>query len=266
MYAYFVGLNYVFSLSIEILLTIRHPLLNSYRSRSIVYHTVSHLVAVVLVIFLGVFNGAGTSALQTCFIRKNSWGSYIMLLPVFIYYPFSIFVGIHAIISFWYTRNVKKRVYLLRYTLVMSVYAFGWLPVGVTYMPDALFDVDPPLITACLILTSISGLLANIIRFSDPVIMGKTKKKWKKQLSLGNLNGSMRESVATSSLQGDIVDFFQGMMTEGALSALVSLHFFFTNVKITSEVTDFWVKFKGTDLNSTNSDMEFIRNHCNAII
>lgn len=166
------------------------------------------MIAAAIVGFMGLYGAAGTSAVSTCFIRRHSMGIYFMILPVFLYYPIALFASIYAAASFRRSQDVKHKVYLLRYTLVMVVYALGWLPVGALYIEDILKMSHSSRATEpiCMGLSSAAGLVANIIRFSDPAVMGKTKKYLKSRYSVAMANSSL--------LQTDVVDFFQGLLRE----------------------------------------------------
>lgn len=228
MYTYFLGLNYVLALSLEILFVIRRPLQNSYNPRAVLYHCLSHFTAVALAGFMGLAGAAGNSEMSTCFIRQHTWGIYFMILPVFVYYPLALVVSIYAAVSFRNSSSVKQKVYLLRYTLVMVVYALGWLPVSVVYFDDIIGvssrTTSHPIGMG---FSSAAGLIANLIRFSDPAVMGRTKRYLRKRYS-------SRTNGASSLIQTEVVDFFQGLLqevklTQGALCAILSLHYYLSH-------------------------------------
>lgn len=131
-----------------------------------------------------------------------------MTLPMCLYYPIALFVSVYAAVRFRSSQDVKHKVYLLRYTLVMAVYALGWLPVGALYLEDIFGVSDSGRLAEpiCMGLSSATGLIANIIRFSDPAVMGKTKKYLKNRYSTA--------MTASSVIQTDVVDFFQGLLLE----------------------------------------------------
>jgi hypothetical protein len=226
----------------------------------VLYHLFSHVTAAAIAGFMGLYGAAGTSEVSTCFIRQHSRGIYFMILPVFLYYPIALFASIYAAASFRSSQDVKHKVYLLRYTLVMAVYALGWLPMGALYIEDILRvshsgrAAEP----ICMGLSSAAGLVANIIRFSDPAVMGKTKRYLKTRYSIAMANSSL--------LQTDVVDFFQGLLrevtfTQGALCAILSLHYYLSQGSH-ADSPSIRLQFSGDSLIGDSDGMIALRKRC----
>ena len=211
---------------------------------------------------MGLYGAAGASELSTCFIRQHSWGIYFMTLPMFLYYPIALFVSVYAAVSFRSSQDVKHKIYLLRYTLVMVVYGLGWLPVGVLYLKDifSLSISGRATEPVCMGLSSAAGLIANIIRFSDPAVMGKTKKYLKNRYSAAMASSSV--------IQTDVVDFFQGLLHEvtskqGALCAILTLHYSLSQ-ESRADSASTCLQFSGNSLIGNSEAMNALRKRCNA--
>lgn len=65
LYFYFLTWNYTLCLSFEIYCKVRNPLRHSYRRKSLMYHSMSHISCIALVAVIGATNASGVSVSHT---------------------------------------------------------------------------------------------------------------------------------------------------------------------------------------------------------
>lgn len=82
LYCYFLTWNYTLALSWEIFSKVRNPLRHSYRHKSWIYHSASHLSCIALTAAVGSTGASGVAVDNTCFIRDGSWAESLMVLLV----------------------------------------------------------------------------------------------------------------------------------------------------------------------------------------
>ena len=206
---------------------------NSFRKREILMHVLSHTSCLALVLLLAIRGGTGESVLGPCFIKAGTWGDYLMLLPIFCYYPFSMVIVIYAFVMYRRTRVLKRRIFLLRFSLVILLYEICWAPVcfinvtrsGIISSGPSNFDI------VAWIMGSLAGLTVNLIRLFDSAIVNTVKRSFRQKteretrISLPGL-----QQRTASLLDTEIYKFFQDVFLEGVLSAFLSLSLTFEKI------------------------------------
>ena len=177
-YFFFLALNYVFCISLEVINKLRSPMEDNYKKRVVLMHSLSHAFCIALVVLLAARDGTGESVLGSCFIKAGTWADYLMLLPIFFYYPFSMIIVGYAYVIYRRTRILKRRIFLLRFSMVVLLYEICWAPVSFMHVTKSgmvsggttRFEV------AAWIMGSLAGLIVNLIRLFDSAIVNRVKR------------------------------------------------------------------------------------------
>ena len=232
-YFFFLSLNYIFCISLEVINKLRSPMENSFRKREVLMHILSHVSCLALVCVLAVRGGTGESVLGPCFIKAGTWADYLMLLPILCYYPFSMIIVIYAFVMYRRTRVLKRRIFLLRFSMVIFLYEICWIPVCFLHVTrSGIISTEPQgFDIVAWIMGSLAGLTGNMIRLFDSAIVNTLKRclrnqrKEEARISLPGL-----QHRTTSLLDTEIYKFFQDVFLEGVLSAFLSLSLTFDKI------------------------------------
>jgi len=206
---------------------------NSFRKRELLMHVLSHATCLALVVLLAVRGGTGESVLGPCFIKAGTWAEYLMLLPIFCYYPFSMVIVIYAFVMYRRTRVLKRRIFLLRFSLVIFLYEVCWAPVCFMNVTQSRLISSGPsdFDIIAWIMGCLAGLTVNLIRLFDSAIVNTVKRGFRRESERGmriSLPGLQQRT--SSLLDTEIYKFFQDVFLEGVLSAFLSLSLTFEKI------------------------------------
>ena len=202
-------------------------------------HILSHGTALTIILFLAVLNGAGESMVSTCFIRAGSWADYLMYLPLGVYFPFSVSIVIYAFVTYYRTRMLKRRIFLLRFSIVILIYEVCWAPMCVLHVSRA--AGTPPissLMMAAWVMSSLAGLFINTVRLLDSALMRRLKRNLRKRAAKRSFQQAVRISLPSinstvsdlSLLDTDIHQFLRDVFLESVLSAFLNVSLSFQRI------------------------------------
>ena len=230
-YVFFLALNYILCISLEIVFRLRNPM-DPGHCRGLFLHVFSHLAAGVITILMGVFDGAGDSLLGMCFVRAGSWADNLMYAPLCFYYPATISAIGYAFVVYYRTRMVKRRIFLVRFSIVIFLYEICWAPMCVLHVSHA--AGAPPLPGLSLlawVFSSLAGLFINSIRLLDFILVKRLKcalrKRAARPIAKPQTVRASQPSINTvsdaSMLESDVHQFLCDVFLESVLSAFLNV-------------------------------------------
>lgn len=233
LYCYFLTWNYTLALSLEIFSKVRDPLRHSYRHKSWIYHSASHLSCIALTAAVGSTGASGIAVDNTCFIRDGSWAESLMVLLVVFYFPLCLALVISAIRQMRHSPAVRSTL-ITRYMWFVLACCILYAPSCLDHLLQLpIINIDnQQLRQAAVVMGSSAGLILNLMRLYDPSVIERIKQwlcrsRGKRHLSLSEsspiipLFEGERRSRGSSFYE---TLFFKEIIEESVISTLLSLN------------------------------------------
>ena len=233
LYCYFLTWNYTLALSLEIFSKVRNPLRHSYRHKSWIYHSASHLSCIALTAAVGSTGASGIAVDNTCFIRDGSWAESLMVLLVVFYFPLCLALVISAIRQMRHSPAVRSTL-ITRYMWFVLACCILYAPSCLDHLLQLpIINIDNlQLRQAAVVMGSSAGLILDLMRLYDPSVIERVKlwlcrSRGKRHLSLSEsspiipLFEGERHSRGSSLYE---TLFFKEIIEESVISTLLSLN------------------------------------------
>ena len=129
MFFYFINLNCIVFLSIEILIKIKDPLNCNYKRRVMIYHLLSTITSLGVAILLCSVDNDGVSSFDTCFIQKGSIYELLVLVPICFHFPLCLLTCFYIL---WAARRTKHSGYAKHHIYIVLTFLITRGPAALT--------------------------------------------------------------------------------------------------------------------------------------
>ena len=134
---------------------------------------------------------------------------------------------------------LKRRIFLVRFSLVILVYEVCWAPMSVLHVAHAAgIKAIPSLMMISWVMSSLAGLFINSVRLLDSALVKRLKRRLKKQVIKQAFQPSVRISMPSinntvsdmSLLDTDMHQFLRDVFLESVLSAFLNVSLSFQHI------------------------------------